>query len=95
MAAVAFGFEHLGLDEIVAFTVPANLRSQAVMRRLGMATRPEDDFDHPGVAEGHRRRRYVLYRLGAAEWDADRLHRVDRPTGSGSGAGHPVIDLPG
>ena len=35
-AALRFGFEELRLDEIVAVTVPANIRSQQVMRRLGM-----------------------------------------------------------
>ena len=25
---------------------------------------PVDDFDHPGVPEGHALRRHVLYRLG-------------------------------
>ena len=34
-AAMTFGFEDLRLDEIVAVTVPANIRSQQVMRRFG------------------------------------------------------------
>lgn len=62
-AAAAFAFDQAGLDEIVALTVPANARSQAVMRRLGMTRDPADDFDHPLVPEGHRLRRHVLYRL--------------------------------
>jgi RimJ/RimL family protein N-acetyltransferase len=60
--AVRFGFEELGLDEIVAFTVPANTRSRRVMERLGMTRDPADDFDHPNVAEGPLKR-HVLYRL--------------------------------
>src|SRR5262249_32174896 len=39
-AAVAFGFERLGLAEIVSFTVPGNVRSRRVMERLGMARDP-------------------------------------------------------
>ena len=62
-AAVAHGFGPLGLDEIVSFTVPANLRSRAVMERLGMSRSPADDFDHPKLPEGHPQRRHVLYRL--------------------------------
>lgn len=63
-AAVAFGFDTLGLPEIVAFTVPANRPSRAVMERLGMQTcTPADDFDHPGLPAGHPLRRHVLYRL--------------------------------
>jgi RimJ/RimL family protein N-acetyltransferase len=67
-AALAFGFETLGLDEIVSFTVPANTRSQAVMQRLGMMHSPADDFDHPLVPAGHRLLRHVLYRLSKETW---------------------------
>jgi ribosomal-protein-alanine N-acetyltransferase len=61
-AAVEFGFTQMGLDEIVAFTVPANTRSIRVMEKLGMKFSGE--FDHPAIAEGHPLRRHVLYRLG-------------------------------
>jgi RimJ/RimL family protein N-acetyltransferase len=61
-AALDYGFEQLGLDEIVALTVPANWRSRRVMERLGMIRAPEDDFDHPNLPEG-RLKRHVLYRL--------------------------------
>jgi ribosomal-protein-alanine N-acetyltransferase len=68
-AAVSFGFTELGLDEIVAFLLPANRRSAAVCERLGMRRDPAGDFDHPMFAEGQRAvggellRRHVLYRL--------------------------------
>jgi RimJ/RimL family protein N-acetyltransferase len=62
-AALAFGFETLGLEEIVSFTVPANVRSRRVMEKLGMTHSPEDDFDHPAMPEGHPLRRHVFYRL--------------------------------
>lgn len=67
-AALAFGFETAALDEIVSFTVPANARSQAVMRRLGMTHAPADDFDHPLVPAGHPLLRHVLYRLSKEAW---------------------------
>lgn len=60
-----FAFEETRLDEVVSFTVPANERSQAVMRRLGMTRDPADDFDHPGLPEGHPLRRHVLYRIAS------------------------------
>lgn len=47
-AAIADGFQRLRFPEILAFTSPTNLRSQAVMRRLGMTRRAELDFDYPG-----------------------------------------------
>ncbi len=68
--AVAFGFERLGLEQIVSFTVPANVRSRRVMEKLGMTCAREDDFDHPGLPEGHPLRRHVLYRLRRAAWKA-------------------------
>jgi len=66
--ALAHGFEQLGFDEIVSFTATTNLRSQAVMRRLGMRHDPADDFDHPSLPDGHRLRRHVLYRLQRSRW---------------------------
>ncbi len=67
-AALDFAFDHLGLDEVVSFTATVNLRSSAVMERLGMTHDPADDFDHPVLPPGHRLRRHVLFRLPAARW---------------------------
>jgi ribosomal-protein-alanine N-acetyltransferase len=63
-----FAFERLQLPEVVAFTVPANARSRAVMERLGMARDPRDDFDHPRLAADHPLQRHVLYRLRRDAW---------------------------
>jgi RimJ/RimL family protein N-acetyltransferase len=62
-AAVDFGFEVVGLDEIVSFALPANTRSLAVMERIGMTHDPADDFDHPRFLDDDRMRRHVLYRI--------------------------------
>jgi RimJ/RimL family protein N-acetyltransferase len=67
-ASLDDGFGRLGLGEIVAFTVPTNARSQALMQRLGMTRDPRDDFDHPRVAESSPLRRHVLYRLRREAW---------------------------
>jgi ribosomal-protein-alanine N-acetyltransferase len=72
-AALAFGFESADLEEIVALTVPGNLRSRAVMERLGMSRDPEDDFEHPLVPIGHALRPHFLYRLSKAVWTRTRL----------------------
>jgi RimJ/RimL family protein N-acetyltransferase len=61
-AALNHGFGELGLEQIIAVTVPANQRSRRVMERLGMARDPAEDFDHPNVPEGPLRR-HVLYRM--------------------------------
>jgi RimJ/RimL family protein N-acetyltransferase len=63
LAAVSFGFESLGLSEILSFTVPANLRSRRVMEKIGMTHNSDDDFDQPLLPPGHRLSRHVLYRL--------------------------------
>jgi RimJ/RimL family protein N-acetyltransferase len=62
-AALAYGFDDLGLEEIVSFTSRLNAPSWRVMERLGMSHDPSDDFDHPRVPEGHPLRPHVLYRL--------------------------------
>jgi ribosomal-protein-alanine N-acetyltransferase len=67
-ASLAFAFEDAGLSEIVSFTSVANMRSRAVMRRIGMTHDPADDFDHPQLAEGDDLRRHVLYRASGGEW---------------------------
>ena len=69
-AALAYGFERLGLAEIVAFTVPGNARSRRVMEKLGM--RYSEDFDHPRIDAQHPLRRHVLYRLSQADWASAR-----------------------
>jgi RimJ/RimL family protein N-acetyltransferase len=71
-AALAFGFEERGLDEILSWTVPANVRSRAVMERLGMTRDAADDFDHPNLPVGSPLRRHVLYRLSRERWLATR-----------------------
>ena len=69
--ALAFGFQQLGVPEIVSFTVPENRRSRRVMERLGMVHDAADDFDHPDAPEVQRR--HVLYRITPAEAAQHRL----------------------
>ncbi|HPM52078.1 MAG TPA: GNAT family N-acetyltransferase, partial [Rhodoglobus sp.] len=61
-AVLEHAFSELGLPEVVSFTTVANVRSRAVMERLGMTRDPAEDFDHPSVEPGHPLRRHVLYR---------------------------------
>jgi RimJ/RimL family protein N-acetyltransferase len=65
-AALAFGFDRLGLDEIVAYAAAANEASQNVMRKLGMIRDQASDFDHPRVAADSPLRRQVFYRMPRA-----------------------------
>ncbi len=68
--ALAYGFEELGLSQVVSFTAIPNQRSQAVMRRIGMTHDPALDFDHPWLEVGHRLRPHVFYRITAEEFAA-------------------------
>ena len=79
--ALRFAFEHVGLDEIVSFTVPQNERSRRVMERIGLRHDPSRDFDHPRVdpLTNPELVRHVLYRLSRAEWLARNATNVSRP----------------
>ena len=68
--ALAHAFGPLGLHEVVSMAVPANRRSLAVMRRLGMTRSPSDDFLHPSLPEGHPLQPHVLHRLKRSDWTA-------------------------
>jgi ribosomal-protein-alanine N-acetyltransferase len=67
-----YWFQDLSRPEIVSFTAVGNVRSRAVMTRLGMTHDPTDDFDHPLLAEDSPLRRHVLYRHTSGRWAAQR-----------------------
>lgn len=56
-----------GIGTVVAFTAAGNVRSRAVMERLGMT--PAGAFPHPAVPEGPLRD-HVLYRLDILNGEA-------------------------
>jgi RimJ/RimL family protein N-acetyltransferase len=66
-AAARHGFEDHDLPEIFSFTTQTNLRSEAVMRRLGMQRRVDLDFDHPKTP-GWWGQRHIVYQLTLDEW---------------------------
>ena len=68
VASLAFGFEVVGLDEVISLTVEDNTRSRRVMERAGMTHDSADDFDHPLVSPGDRLRHHVLYRARRSGW---------------------------
>jgi ribosomal-protein-alanine N-acetyltransferase len=69
-AALDFVFREEYLDAIVAFVVPANAASRAVMQRIGLREDPAASFEHPRVPAGHPWRRHLLYRLARRDWAA-------------------------
>jgi RimJ/RimL family protein N-acetyltransferase len=63
--ALDAAFTRYGLAEVVSFTSVDNVRSQAVMLRIGMTHDPADDFGHPRLPPDHRLHRHVLWRIKA------------------------------
>lgn len=61
-ASLDLAFGRFALDRVYAITLADNARSWGLMRRLGMAARPDLDFDMP--VHG----RHVTYRIGSDEW---------------------------
>ncbi len=61
------GFELLGLPEIVSFAAVHNVKSRAVMERLGMRE-AVSTFEHPGVPADSPLRQHCLYRLSREQW---------------------------
>ncbi|GGW56267.1 N-acetyltransferase [Streptomyces galilaeus] len=81
LTVLAHGFDAHDLPEILAVTTATNLRSQAVMRRIGMTRDPADDFDDPTEPEGPLRPN-VLYRIARttpSSRPAGRLGETGRP----------------
>ena len=63
-----YSFNQLDLDELLCFASVKNLRSIAVMERLGMVRNAEDDFDHPMIDPDSDLRRQALYRMSRQRW---------------------------
>lgn len=70
-AALTAAFGPIGLDEVVAFTVPHNTASRAVMERLGMSLDAAAAFEHPRVDAGLHPDlvHHIVYRVTAAQWN--------------------------
>ena len=60
-AVLQYAFDVLHLEEVVSFAVPANTRSIAVMKRIGLTHDPTGDFIHPRPGLGDLAQ-HVLYR---------------------------------
>jgi ribosomal-protein-alanine N-acetyltransferase len=60
-ACLQFGFETPKVDEIYSFTAEHNIRSENVMKKIGMVK--AGYFEHPSIADGHPLKRHVLYKI--------------------------------
>ncbi len=66
-ASLTFGFDTLGLQDIVAFVAEGNYRSRAVMARLGMQDQHQP-FIHPMVPPEATHQMHCLYRIRRDTW---------------------------
>lgn len=66
--ALQVGFESIGLAEIVSFTTIKNVRSRAVMERIGMQE-TETIFQHPLVSVDSDLGKHCLYVLSRDRWE--------------------------
>ncbi len=62
-ASLAWGWDNLAVNRIIAITTPANTRSWGLMLRLGMVRRHDLDFDHPALAIDDPLRPHVTYEI--------------------------------
>ncbi len=65
-AALAHGFRDSTVARIAAITTTDNLKSRAVMERIGMVYDPSCDFEHPAVPVGNPVRPHVTYFIARA-----------------------------
>jgi RimJ/RimL family protein N-acetyltransferase len=64
VASLAFAFETLGVERVVALTVTGNEASWGLMERLGMTRRPDLDYEGPEWAES----KVIVYVIEKAQW---------------------------
>jgi len=67
IAAMNYAFETLELKQVISFTAVTNLRSQAVMKKLGMVD-VKKNFQHPEIETGNSLREHVLYQISRSQW---------------------------
>ncbi|MFW5401930.1 GNAT family N-acetyltransferase [Yersinia sp. 1252 StPb PI] len=67
LAVLTVGFDQLKLAKIVSFTALINLRSQALMERIGMVRAP-DHFPHPIVSPDIKLSQHCWYHLSHQQW---------------------------
>jgi RimJ/RimL family protein N-acetyltransferase len=70
IAAMDLAFGRFGYDRVIAMTIPANVGSEGLMKRLGM-TRAEQ-LDFIDTRFGPETNPQIIYTIDAAEWPAAR-----------------------
>ncbi len=66
-AALNFAFDTLSLSEVCSFATRHNIKSQAVMERLGLKN-THSNFDHPHIPADSPLREHVLFKIDRQVW---------------------------
>lgn len=66
IASLDLGFSRFGYDRIIALTIPANIESQGLMKRLGMARRSDLDFTDERF--GPEVNPQIVHEMKSADW---------------------------
>ncbi len=69
--SLRYAFTHLGLKEVVSFTTVRNIRSQAVMEKIGMSYASK--FEHPDLEPSDPLCEHVLYKINREHWELHAL----------------------
>ena len=56
-----YGFEELNFKEVYSFTPRQNIRSEKVMKKIGM--KKQSEFDHPLLEDDSWLKRHLLYKI--------------------------------
>ena len=70
IASLDLGFSKFGYGHILAMTIPANMASQGLMKRLGMTRREQLDFTDERF--GPEVNPQIIYWMDAGDWPAAR-----------------------
>lgn len=68
VAALDLAFGRFGYERVIAMTIPANVESEGLMKRLGM-TRAQD-LDFTDTRFGPETNPQIVYAIDAADWPA-------------------------
>lgn len=70
IASLDLGFSRFGYDRIIAMTIPPNVESQGLMKRLGMTRR--EDLDFIDERFGPEVNPQIIFEISAEDWPAAR-----------------------
>jgi RimJ/RimL family protein N-acetyltransferase len=70
IAAFDLAFGRFGYEQVIAMTIPANVDSEGLMKRLGM--RRADDLDFTDTRFGPETNPQIVYAIDSADWAAAR-----------------------